>query len=167
MLQCTFLFLSMQIGHRWTRMYLLEKHMCGTFKNNNSYSPPPPLLFVLVLFPSSFVHSLRATCDRDAGVVPHQLWNYSNEDTMFLLFTALNGDTETRLEYSWYPFLTLALQPPPRSLSSSMWIHWRNVPGHYEKPLMRVWRGVLWCATYYSHSSEPGDTWQADSQQVV
>lgn len=45
MLQCTFLFLSMQIGHRWTRMYLIEKHMCGTFKNNNSYSPPPPFAF--------------------------------------------------------------------------------------------------------------------------
>lgn len=90
---------------------------------------------------------------------------------MFLLFTALNGDTETRLEYSWTPFLTLTLMlqlPPPSlplSVNSAAALEERT--GHYEKPLMSVWRGVLWCAAYYSHSSGPGDTWQADSQQVV
>lgn len=55
-------------------------------------SPCVVFFFGLILFLSSFVHSLGVTRDCDAGILPHRLWNYSNEDTVFLLFTALNGD---------------------------------------------------------------------------
>lgn len=101
-------------------MYLIVKHMCRSFKSSNSSIS----LFCVceslpILFLASIVPSLRVTCSCDAGFLPHHLWNYSNEDTVFLLFTALNGDTETRLEYSWTPFLTLMLRllPPLSSLS--------------------------------------------------
>lgn len=112
----------MQIGHRWTSMHLIGKHMHRTFKNNNSYISLLLCVLIPFLLPlHSLTHSeLRAS----ATLAPchRHLWNYSNEDTMFLLFTALNGDTETRLEHSWTPFLTLTLQlpPPSRSLSLSL-----------------------------------------------
>ncbi len=97
----------MQIGHRWTRMYLIEKHMCHTFKNNSYVSI---FLFVLSVFLSSVVHSLKATCGCDAA-----------EDIVFPLFPAVNGDTEARLEHSWTPFLTRAPQLPPPSLSPTLY----------------------------------------------
>lgn len=153
----------MQIGHRWTSTYLIEKHMCGTFKNNNSY---------ISLCFSSLVHSPGVTCDCEAGVLPRHLWNYSNEDTMFLLFTASNGDKNKVGAFmnTISHFHSRATTTPPPvflPLSENTVVALEERPGHYEKPLMSVWRGVLWCAAYYSHSSGLGDTWQADSQQVV
>lgn len=88
---------------------------------------------------------------------------------MFLLFTALNGDRNkvgvfmNTISHS----RTTTTTPFSLSLSANPTVALEERPRHYEKPLMSVWRGVLWCAAYYSHSSEPGDTWQADSQQVV
>lgn len=111
---------------------------------------------------SSFIHPQRGLRVTHVGALPYNLWNYADEDTMFLLFTA------TRLEYSRAPFLTpLALQLPPTYLAGSPASALEERPQHYEKPLMSAWHGMLWCAAYYTHSSESGDTWQADSQQVV
>lgn len=59
-----------------------------------------------------------------------------------------------------HPLLSLPLSAIPAAALEER-------PVHYEEPLMSAWRGVLWCTAYYSHSSEAGDTWQADSQQVV
>lgn len=161
----------MQIGHRWTGMYLIEKHMCHTLKIIIFASPcvfcSHPFSVILRSFFRSYVW-LRCW-HLATPFVKLFKWGHHVSFVYCLEWWQKRGWSVHECHFS----LSLSRYNPSRLLSPSLSFSVNPVvaleerPGHYEKPLMSVWCGVLWCTAYYSHSSELGDTWQADSQQVV
>ena len=145
----------MQIGYRWTRMYLIEKHMCRFFLKKIIIltSPfafgPHPVPVILPSFIKSYVWlRLLASCHTVCEIIQMRT-------PCFFCLPPRMASRRQGWQIHKRHFSPSPLQPPPPSPSPSPWIRRWERPGHYEKPLMSVWRGVLWCATYYSHSSEP------------
>ena len=126
--------------------YLIEKHTCGTYKNYNSCISLHCLLVSLPM--SAILCSLGVTCDCDAGVLPHYVCEIIQIRTpcFFCLLpwmaTRKQGGLFTNTIFQSHsrtttttPFSLLPSVNPVTVLEER--------PGHYEKPLMSVWRGVV------------------------